>query len=57
MAKPVNPLNVLVKKLTKVDGGKKQLNAGEARRVMKKVIELSKADVEFKGTLDGLVNG
>lgn len=57
MAKPITPLNLLVKKLTAKDGGKKQLNAGEARRVMKKVVDLSKADAEFKSAFDGLVNG
>jgi hypothetical protein len=49
-------INALVKKLCKQDGGKKQLNAGQARRVLKSFFILIVKDPEFKTLLEAANN-
>ena len=44
-------LNVLIKKLCAKEGGKTQLNAGQARQVVNKIVQLVKADDEFSKQL------
>jgi hypothetical protein len=45
-------LNILVKKLCEKEKGKKQLNAGNAREVIKVFVKLLLSDQEFNDTIN-----